>query len=196
MVFGTTLETIPRQNPYLSADSWTALIWKHRMSSANLQKVGVVWCGSATHPNDGNRSMPGAALAPLTGVEGVDFYSLQKEIPATDEAKLPGELKLIDWTAELSNFADTAALIANLDCVITVDTAVAHLAGAMGKPVWLLLPHVPDWRWLLARQDSPWYPSMRLLRQTQPGDWEGMIQKVCSELTRIGREMASKAQKV
>jgi hypothetical protein len=113
-------------------------------------------------------------------VKGVDFFRLQKS-DGGKQAAPPG-LDWTDWTEELHDFSQTAALVANLDLLISVDTSVAHLAGAMGKPVWLLLPYLPDWRWLLDREDSPWYPTMRLFRQTTAGDWAGVIQKVVEQL--------------
>jgi ADP-heptose:LPS heptosyltransferase len=115
-------------------------------------------------------------LAPLAKIDGLKFVSLQKD-------GSPGAIpELIDWTSELHDLADTAALIQNLDLVVTIDTAVAHLAGAMGKPVWVLLPFVPDWRWMLDRNDSPWYPTMKLFRQSSPGDWTEPVGRVIAEL--------------
>ena len=123
-------------------------------------------------------------FAPLARLPGVSFYSLQKGEQAGQARNPPTGLELIDWTEDLHDFADTAALIANLDLVISVDTAVAHLAGAMGKPVWVLLPFVPDWRWLLEREDSPWYPTMRLFRQKAIGQWHEVIERVVEQLGR------------
>jgi ADP-heptose:LPS heptosyltransferase len=126
--------------------------------------------------------VPPAALAPLAGVKGVRFFSLQKSKEGEQAKNPPPGLDLVDLTAEIKDFADTAALMANLDLIITVETAVAHLAGAMGRPVWTMIPFVPDWRWLLDREDSPWYPTMRLFRQTARGDWEGVAKRVAKEL--------------
>jgi hypothetical protein len=119
-------------------------------------------------------------LAPLAHISGARFISLQKGNVASSP---PMGMELIDWTTELKDFADTAALIANLDLIITVDTAVAHLAGTMGKPVWTMLPFVPDWRWLLEREESPWYPSMRLFRQKSLGDWESVVTRIADALS-------------
>jgi ADP-heptose:LPS heptosyltransferase len=129
--------------------------------------------GRPTHYNDRRRSIALAALAPLAEAKSVRFFSLQKGEAAGQIAE--GAMPITDWTDELNDMADTAALIDNLDLVISVDTAVAHLAGAMGKPVWLLLKSVPDWRWMLNRLDSPWYPTMRLFRQTEMNDWKAPI---------------------
>jgi len=179
-VLGTTLANVPHDVPYLQANATDTQTWRTRLAEQPAGvKVGLAWAGSRAHKNDRNRSLPLAALAPLAQVPGMHFYSLQKA--ATETAPPPG-MKIIDLTAELQDFADTAALIANLDLVIAVDTAVAHLAGAMGKPVWTLLPFAPDWRWLLAREDSPWYPTMRLFRQPAIGDWDSVIQQVAQAL--------------
>jgi hypothetical protein len=124
-----------------------------------------------------------ATLAPLGRLPAVQFVSLQKGSAASEAQSPPQGMQLVDWTAELKDFADTAALIANLDLVIAVDTAAAHLAAAMGKPVWTLLTFVPDWRWLLVREDSPWYPSMRLFRQPSRGDWDSVISRAADALS-------------
>jgi ADP-heptose:LPS heptosyltransferase len=126
-------------------------------------------------------------MAPLGGIEGARFFSLQKGEAAQQAAKPPQEMDLIDWTADMTDFADTAAMIERLDLIITVDTAVAHLAGAMGKPVWTLLPCMPDWRWMLDRTDSPWYPTMKLFRQPEPGDWQLPILQMVDDLKEPGR---------
>jgi hypothetical protein len=147
--------------------------------------VGLAWAGNPINPNDRRRSAPLSAFASLGAVDGVRWISLQKG-PATVQARQPpDELALFDWTSELNDLADTAALVACLDLVISVDTAVAHLAGALGEPVWVLIPFVPDWRWMLGRLDSPWYPTMRLFRQPHPGDWQHPIEQIAHELTRI-----------
>ena len=175
--FGTTLETIPRETPYVSVDAITADRWRQRMAgdgAAGL-KVGVCWAGNRANINDVNRSIPPQMLAPLLGVEGVTFYNLQ----LGNEAKPAG---LIDHTATIRDFSDSAAFIQQLDLVISADTAVAHLAGAVGKPVWTLLPFAPDWRWLLDRDDSPWYPTMRLFRKAPLEAWPPLIERVRSEL--------------
>jgi Flp pilus assembly protein TadD len=183
-VFGTTLASVPKEVPYLHPDAKDAGKWQHRLAGHSpFVKVGLGWAGNPRNKTDRNRSITLARLAPLGQMPGVKAFSLQKGAAAAEAKTPPPGMELIDWTEELKDFADTAALIANLDLVIAVDTAVAHLAGAMGKPVWTLLPFVPDWRWLLERQDSPWYPSMRLFRQPSSGDWNGVIAQVAEALS-------------
>jgi len=183
LVFGTTLDTIPAEIPYIKVNTDLLKRWKDKVRNDDSKfRVGLSWVGRPAHRNDSNRSFPLETLAPLAQSDGVIFYSLQKG-KGSEQAKTPPEgMKLIDYTDEIQDFSDTAALIENLDLVISIDTAVAHLAGAMGKPVWTLLPFVPDWRWMLKREDSPWYPTMRLFRQPFPGDWESVISNVRKEL--------------
>ncbi|MGA2582013.1 MAG: tetratricopeptide repeat protein [Tepidisphaeraceae bacterium] len=178
--FDTTIETIPANIPYITADATRIDAWRNRLAGESRLKIGLAWAGSPLHTNDRRRSLPPAALAPLSEATNAAFYNMQLE-----KEPDPG-IPLIDWTNALQNFSDTAALIANLDLIISVDTAVAHLAGAMGKPVWLLLPFVPDWRWMLAREDSPWYPTMRLFRQPRRHDWETPIRQIAAELAQFG----------
>jgi Tfp pilus assembly protein PilF len=183
-VFRTTLANVPKEAPYLHADAEDAGRWENRLADDSLiVKVGLAWAGSPTHKNDRNRSIKLARLAPLGQVPGARFFSLQKGEAAAEAKTPPTGMELVDWTEELKDFADTAALIANLDLVIAVDTAVVHLAGAMGKPVWTLSPYVSDWRWLLDRDDSPWYPTMRLFRQPARGDWDSVITRVADALS-------------
>ena len=149
------------------------------------QKVGLVWAGNSKHKNDANRSVGFERFQPLLDTKGVDFYSLQvgersRDIGAPGLSGLDG--KIFDLGKDLGDFADTAAAVGQLDLVITVDTSVAHLAGALGTPVWTLLPWVPDWRWRLDRDDSPWYPTMRLFRQPAAGDWDAVIGEVGAAL--------------
>jgi tetratricopeptide (TPR) repeat protein len=183
-VFGTNLANVPHIVPYLHPDAEDARRWQHRLASHSPNvRVGLAWAGSPTHKNDRNRSIKLARLAPLGQVPGVRFFSLQKGEAAAEAKTPPPGMELVDWTEELKDFADTAALIDNLDLVIAVDTAVVHLAGAMGKLVWTLLPFVADWRWLLERQDSPWYPTMRLFRQPRIGDWDSVVTRVVEALS-------------
>lgn len=183
-IFGTTLETIPPQSPPLSPDSEIVDRWRARMPLEAGFNVGLAWAGNKTHDDDRNRSLPLTALAPLASVEGVRLFSLQKG-EAAAQIKESG-LSLTDWTGEFEDLAETAGLIANLDLVITVDTSIAHLAGGMGKPVWTLIPFAPDWRWLQHREDTPWYPSMRLFRQPAIGDWSSVIERVKESLVLMG----------
>ena len=183
-ILGTTLDSIPNHASYLYADAAQAAAWGERLASRPAERrVGLAWAGSARHPNDYNRSMSLADFAPLAGGERTRFYSLQMGAAGAQARASPAGLTLVDWTAELRDMADTAALVSNLDLVITVDTAIAHLAGAMGKRVWVLIPFSPDWRWLLNRSDSPWYPTMRLFRQSRRGDWSSPVGQLARELS-------------
>lgn len=178
-IFGTTLETIPNEVPYIRAEREKSEYWHKRLSGPDL-KVGIVWAGKSTHGNDHNRSCKLKFFSHLAKIEGVQLYSLQKGSSALQLTELA--LPIENLAEELEDFTDTAAVIENLELVISVDTAVAHLAGAMGKEVWTLLPFTPDWRWMLDRQDSPWYPTMRLFRQPSPSHWEDVFQRVAEQL--------------
>jgi tetratricopeptide (TPR) repeat protein len=182
LVFDTRLESIPAKVPYLWPEATRAEQWKQNVGSLSGLKIGLVWGGRPTHANDHNRSIKLLDFAPLADVPGAIFYSLQKGGPAAQAANPPANMRLINPADSLHDFADTAALIANLDLVISIDSAVAHLAGAMGKPVWVLVPVSPDWRWMLHREDSPWYPTMRLFRQTRHGDWQSPIAQMVDAL--------------
>lgn len=179
--FGTTLESVPAQVPYLRLPADAIAPWRTRLGPEPLH-VGLVWRGNPNHKNDRNRSVDPALLAPLMATGNVQWVSLQKGAKPDDLSALRRTAPIADWTEELSDFADTAALISALDLVITVDTSVAHLAGALAKPVWLLLPFAPDWRWLMARENSPWYPSARLFRQAKAGDWPSVLARVAATL--------------
>ena len=186
LAFATTLDTVPAQIPYIIADRSRVEVWRERLrTNRKTLNVGVAWAGHPLFMNDHNRkrSCPFSMFASLAKVRNVNFYSLQKGEAEKVASEPPEGMAFIDMTAFLNDFADTAALINNLDLVISIDTAVAHLAGAMGKPVWTLLPYVPDWRWLSDRDDSPWYPTMRLFRQERPGDWPGVFARVAGELS-------------
>ncbi len=175
-LFGTTLETIPSPGGYLRADPARKAAWAGRLPAG--LRIGLVWAGNPAHSNDRRRSIPVSALAPVIAVAPGAFVSVQVG-PGAAEA---GPLGLTDNAPALTDFGETAALVAGLDLVITVDTAVAHMAGALGVPAWVLLPHAPDWRWLLHRDDSPWYRSLRLFRQVRPGDWRDVIARVATAL--------------
>jgi Flp pilus assembly protein TadD len=178
LAFGTTLQSIPATTPYIDASPERIADWSRRLGPHAKKRLGLAWFGRPTHPDDRRRSIPLQQFAPFQEIESAQFVSLQINPPGS---LLPG-LDLKDFSADLHDFQDTAALIANLDLVISVDTAVAHLAAAMNKPVWLLLPFIPDWRWLLNRGDSPWYPSMKLFRQPSLGDWTSVIANVADAL--------------
>ncbi|MDD5298545.1 MAG: tetratricopeptide repeat protein [Rhodocyclaceae bacterium] len=169
LAFKTELATIPAAPRYLTVAEERIQHWAARLESLGAPRIGIVWSGNAKHLNDHNRSVALADLLPVLGARPA--VSLQKEVREQDLEALRATPTILDISAELLEFADTAAAIENLDLVITVDTSVAHLAGALGKPVWILLPFIPDWRWLLDRSDSPWYPSARLFRQSERGNW-------------------------
>ncbi|MEO9189068.1 MAG: tetratricopeptide repeat-containing glycosyltransferase family protein [Acetobacteraceae bacterium] len=187
---GTTLKTIPAETPYLTADPADVAGWRERLAGLAGLRVGLCWAGDRGHnPSkiawNRRRSITLDSLAPLGEVSGVQFISLQKGPQAGEAARPRPGMKLHDFTEDLHDFADTAALIENLDLVISVDTAVAHLAGALGAPVWLLNRFDTDWRWLLDRDDSPWYPSLRQFRQPTPGDWNSVISRARGALQKL-----------
>jgi hypothetical protein len=180
-IFQTQLETIPKNTAYIYPNPDKVEQWRERISAGGI-KVGLVWKGSGIDPN---RSFDPALFLPLAKKEGIRLYGLQKGFrhnPVHSE-KIPAEMRILNLGDDLKDFSDTAGAIANLDLVISIDTSVAHLAGAMGKPVWVLLPYVADWRWFLDRNDSPWYPTMRLFRQKNRGCWDEVLQCVANELS-------------
>lgn len=190
-IFNTTLDTIPNQVPYIWANTGRAMAWRDRLPKG--LKIGLCWSGRDARPNGTCRSMSLSELLLLTKMVDATFISLQKVIPEVDTEAMK-DSGILDFSNSLSDFGETAALIENLDLVITIDTAVAHLAGAMGKPVWIMLARPADWRWLLNRDDSPWYPTARLFRQnvpeqivvgSVPGDWTSVVADVGSELSRL-----------
>lgn len=183
LIFNTTLQAIPSRYPYLSTsaeyrDKWGKLIF----CDPSVLRIGLVWAGK-NYP-DPLRSCRLEDFAPLATIHNVLYYSLQMGDGAEQTASPPSGMHLIDLTSQICNFADTAALIEHLDLVISIDTAVAHLAGAMGKPVYLMLPFAPDWRWLLGRGDSPWYPTMRIFRQKQSGEWRDVVDSVYNSISK------------
>ncbi|MCS6777983.1 MAG: tetratricopeptide repeat protein [Chthonomonadaceae bacterium] len=180
-LFDTALETIPARVPYLHPDEVRRRRWRERLQGIPGIRVGICWAGRPEHQNDVKRSCRLHAFAPLARVPGVTLFSLQKGAAAQQLAE-PRDFSVTDLAGELRDFADTAALLAELDLLISVDTAVVHLAGALGRPVWVLLPHFPDWRWMQERADSPWYPTMRLFRQPAPGAWEPLFARVAAAL--------------
>jgi Tfp pilus assembly protein PilF len=170
MIFDTTVETIPRDVPYLAPPAERLYFWRSQINDNGSIRVGLCWAGKS-YPDPG-RSCPADLLVPLADIEGVSWYSIQ----VGWEKPLP--LPMTDLTAHIRDFSDTAALMSRLDLVITVDTAVAHLAGVLGKKTWVMLPCAPDWRWMVEREDSPWYPTLRLFRQVQPDSWQDIIRQV------------------
>jgi tetratricopeptide (TPR) repeat protein len=179
----TTAETIPGKVPYLAADAELKSKWKSRLAGEGRLRVGLVWAGRRSHQRDLERSIALEQLAALAAARGAAWVSLQKGEAARQAKQAP--MELIDWTEELGDMAETAALVENLDLIIGVDTAVAHLAGALGKPTWVLLPYVPDWRWGLQGSDSKWYPTMKLFRQKGLGDWSGAVSEMAEELKKF-----------
>jgi hypothetical protein len=170
---GTRLETVPADIPYLHAPPVLASRWATRLDQLlppGMRRVGLVWAGRPSHVNDHRRSAPLASLAPLFALTGVAYVSLQKG-RQSELARLHGAAPIVNLGPELATWEDTGAVLSGLDAVVSVDTAVAHLAGALGRRVHLLLPHAAEWRWLLGRDTSPWYPTMRLHRQHTPGNW-------------------------
>jgi tetratricopeptide (TPR) repeat protein len=177
LAFGTELGTIPAAVPYVYPDPAQAQAWRRRLEGTT-RRIGLVWGGNPGMHRDRLRSIPLELLLPLINVPGTSFYSLQIG-PGSEQAKeLPPDVRLTDLAPELNDFSETAAIVANLDLVISVDTSVAHLAGAMGKPVWIMLNKGCDWRWFLQREDSPWYPTARLFRQTTAGGWQEVVNRL------------------
>jgi len=168
LAMGADLEALPGRKGYLRAAS-------PRAGGTRRRRVGLAWAGNPAQANDRRRSVPAAALAPLLAIPGIEFVNLQVGARARD-------LPLPDHCERLTDFGKTAALLETLDLVIAADTAVVHLAGAMGVPTWAMLAHVPDWRWLMGREDSPWYASMRLFRQDRPGDWAGVVTRIVADI--------------
>ncbi len=199
MLFGTRLDTIPCDVPYLPAppqhltQAWEARLGRHNKLHDKL-RVGLVWSGNPQHGNDHNRSIPLRMLLPILDADA-KFVSLQKDPRPADRAVLQERGDIIDLTAHLTDFVETAALIRCLDLVITVDTSVAHLAAALGCPTWILLPYTPDYRWLLDRDDSPWYPTARLFRQGKTREYASVLDRMATELRAlIASEMAAHAK--
>jgi hypothetical protein len=193
LALGTTIQTVPAEVPYLRVDPSLRKSWSARVHAATPPgtklRVGLAWAGNRKHKNDSNRSIAPGLLAPLAQAPNVAFFNLQKSNENQKAEIAPPIPRLIDFTPSLHDFADTAALIDQLDLVISADTAVAHLAGGLARRVWTLLPFVPDFRWGLGSDQTPWYPTMRLFRQTTLGDWPEVIDRVVSELIhREGRE--------
>jgi Glycosyltransferase family 9 (heptosyltransferase) len=179
---GTTLDTIPPATPYLNAPAERLAGWRDRVPGGPGRKVGIAWSGNPKLLRDRQRSISLDSLSLVLELPGISFVTLNPALAPEDEKKLARLGNVVHLAKDFSDFADTAAAMAQLDLIISVDTAIAHLAGALGKPVWILLPYVPDWRWMLDRHDSPWYPTARLFRQPKSGDWASVIATIRQEL--------------
>jgi hypothetical protein len=183
--FRTELSTIPPPAPDFSADPARVAAWRARLGGGAAPRIGLAWSGSPAHWDDAARSIALARLLPLRGT-GARLFALQPEVRPADRAVLTAAPDIVDVGGALTDFAETAAAISALDLVVAVDTSVVHLAATLGRPTWVLLPFAPDWRWLLEREDSPWYPSVRLFRQPKLGDWDSVVRRVCAELAARG----------
>lgn len=184
LAFKTTLESVPGSSSYLQSEADKRDQWAQKLGAGSKKRVGLIWSGNRKHGNDHNRSIPLSMILPYLPRD-MEYISLQKELRDTDRATLEESKNIRHFGDALVDFADTAALCDLMDVIVSVDTSVAHLCGALGKPTWLLLPHVPDWRWLLDRPDSPWYPSATLYRQNTPGDWGSALANVQRDLSRL-----------
>jgi tetratricopeptide (TPR) repeat protein len=185
LAFATTLETIPAPVPYLRTDGERAAAWASRLAGDKRLRVGLTWTGNPGHPRDRHRSMRFGSLMPLLGLPNVVCVGLYKDVRPEDADMLTAEHRLMPVGEAFADFAGVAAVISRLDLVISVDTSIAHLAGALGKPVWIMLPFAADWRWLTGREDSPWYPTARLFRQPRHGDWDSVIARIRAELAAL-----------
>jgi hypothetical protein len=184
MVFGTRLDNIPAETAYLPPPPDERVqAWNERLGPHDRLRIGLVWSGNPTHRNDHTRSTSLRMMSRIFDVDAT-FVSLQKDPRPDDKAEL-GNSNIIDWTTEFTDFTDTAALVKCLDLIITVDTSVAHLAAALGAPTWIMLPWTPDYRWLLGRDDSPWYPTVRLFRQNETRDYASVLDRVRAELLKL-----------
>jgi tetratricopeptide (TPR) repeat protein len=182
---GTRIDSVPVPVPYLHADPARSAQWAERLEGVvphGFRRVGVIWAGRPTHNNDRNRSALLADFLPLANVAGIALLALQKGPKTGQAGEYYGRAPLINIGAEIEDYDDTMAILDNLDLLITVDTSVAHLAGAMGRPVWIMLPRAPDWRWLLERTDTPWYPTVRLFRQSTVRRWDDVAQAIAAEV--------------
>jgi Flp pilus assembly protein TadD len=189
LAFGTDLATVPATVPYLAVDGARLAAWRALLGARRRPRIGLAFSGSPEHPEDAARSVPAALLAPLLAIDAMEFHVVQTDIRAADAPHLPSGARV--HAERLKDFADTAALISLLDLVISVDTSVAHLAGALARPVWVLLPRGADFRWLRHRDDSPWYPTARLFRQDDTGRWEPVLARVAARLRDFARTNAA-----
>jgi Glycosyltransferase family 9 (heptosyltransferase) len=182
LAFSTELASIPSAVPYLRAPERPASVRAALDGHPEVPRIGIAWSGDPKHHNDSNRSIPFGRFRAIVDGSGLPFVCLQREIRRADQEALGSCPSVASLQGRMRDFADTAALVEELDLVVSVDTSIAHLAGALGKETWTLLPFSPDWRWMMGRADSPWYPTMRLFRQPDPGDWEGVFREVVSAL--------------
>jgi hypothetical protein len=184
LALGTTLATIPAARAYVRGDPTQHGAWRSRLAERRQPLIGIAWSGNPKHGNDHNRSV---RLADWIGSlpPRFDYVCLQKDIRAADSGTLAANPQISSFAADLHDFSDTAALCGCLDLVITVDTSIAHLSGALGLPTWVLVPYNADWRWLLDRTDSPWYPTMRVYRQERTGDWQAVYARIAADLTTL-----------
>jgi tetratricopeptide (TPR) repeat protein len=181
-VFGTTLENAPSRVPYLRPDAGLVERWRDELGHEQALKVAIAWHGRASHPNNHVRSIPLSHFESIARTAGIRLYSIQVGHGREQLARIAKDWPIVDLSDKLGNFCDTAAVLCNCDLLITCDSAPAHLAGALGLPVWVALRFTPDWRWMLDRDDSPWYPTMRLFRQTRRGDWGNVFERIAVEL--------------
>jgi hypothetical protein len=185
LAFHTDLATIPADIPYLTVPRERLARWRRRLGARQRMRIGIAWSGNPDYGDDYKRSIPLADFTRILDRPECELHVIQNDVRASDKEVLNGLTHLVDHSTLFTDFADTAALISLLDLVIAVDTSVAHLAGAIGWPTWLLLPHLADWRWLADREDSPWYPTMWLFRQEAEGDWAGVLDRVAQQLTAL-----------
>ncbi|MBT3355618.1 MAG: hypothetical protein HN402_11940 [Candidatus Scalindua sp.] len=184
-IFDTTADSIPSDTPYITSDQGLSQLFSLRFGTDYNFKIGIAWAGNSDNKKNHIRSCALADFNPLLDIQGISFYSIQKGPASVEADSTLREMKIINLSNQIKDFADTAAVVSNLDLIISVDTAVVHLAGALGKPVWNLIHFAPDWRWLLNRDDSPWYPEMRLFRQTKSNDWTTVFKRVKEALLQI-----------
>ncbi len=188
---GTRLDTIPAEIPYVRADPARSAVWAERLAALvprGYRRIGIAWAGRPTHHNDRNRSTTLAAFAPLSEIPGIALVSLQKSEAQAQIGRYWGRAPLVNLGPEIRDFGDTMAVLECLERVVAVDTSVGHLAGAMGKEAWVMLPYAPDWRWLLDRTDSPWYPTLRLFRQGVDRSWDTVIGGIAKEVTAASQQ--------
>jgi hypothetical protein len=182
LAFKTTIQTIPTTVPYLTVPRDTIDGWHLKLGTEKL-KVGIAWAGNPTFENDRDRSILLRNIVPVTRIPGAKYFSLQKDLRYGDDEILKANPQIV--RLHIDDFQDTAAIMTSLDLVISSDTSIANLAGALGRPVWVLLPFIPDWRWLLDRDNTPWYPTARLFRQTSMGDWPTVLDDICTALKQL-----------